>query len=104
MARIHQQAPAACLSRPLSTEETTGTLHTAETFFMEALSPFEAARRGFHDANRRLQQLNNELERRNEELAALNLGLRDLSDQIPHVEEEERKRISASAAKPRTAR
>src|SRR5262249_39941852 len=94
MVRIHQQALAACLSRPPSSEEIIRTLKASETFFMESLSPFEAAHRGFDDANRRLRQLNFELERRNMELAALNLALRDLSNQILHVEEEERKRIS----------
>src|SRR5690349_11539898 len=47
MARIHQHGLAACLSHPLSREAITRTLKAAETFFMEALSPFEAARRGF---------------------------------------------------------
>src|SRR6058998_1347278 len=69
MARIHQQGLAGCLSRLPSPEEITHTLKAAETFFMESLSPFEAARRGFDDANRRLRQLNQELECRNAELA-----------------------------------
>jgi len=94
MVRLHQQALAACLARPLSPSEIARTLQAAEVFFLETLPPFEAARRGFDDANRRLQQLNQELERRNAELATLNLALRDLSKQILHVEEEERKRIS----------
>src|ERR1051325_5284576 len=94
MARIHQQALAACLARPLSSSEIVRAAKAAEVFFMETLPPFEAALRGFDDANRRLQQLNHELERRNAELATLNLALRDLSKQILHVEEEERKRIS----------
>jgi len=94
MARIHQQGLASCLALPLTSEQITRTLKAAETFFVETLPPFEAARRGFYDANQRLRQLNQELERRNTELAAANLALRDLSKQILHVEEEERKRIS----------
>src|SRR5262245_49647782 len=65
MARIHQQGLASCLSRPPSPEEITRTLRAAETFLMESLSPFEAARRGFDDANLRLRQLYHELELRN---------------------------------------
>src|SRR5438093_1548490 len=93
MVRIHQQALASCLS-PLSPVERTRALGAAETFFLEALSPFEAAHRGFHEANQRLRQLNDTLEHRNAELAALNRNLCDLSSQVLHVQEEERKRIS----------
>src|SRR5439155_632594 len=105
------------------------TLRAAETFFMEALSPFEAAHRGFREANQKLHQLNAALERRNAELGAMNRrlageisqrkrsekalreskdhyrqlfhqaclmqeNLRNLSNQILHVQEAERKRIS----------
>src|ERR1051326_4961018 len=94
MVRIHQQGLAACLASPLPPEEVTRTLKSAETFFMESLSPFEAAHRGFDEANRRLEKLNHALEHRNAELATLNRALRALSRQILHVEEEERKRIS----------
>ncbi len=93
MVRIHQQALASCLS-PLPPVERTRALGAAETFFLETLSPFEAAHRGFHEANQRLRQLNDTLEHRNAELAALNRNLCDLSSQILHVQEEERKRIS----------
>ena len=82
---------------------------------MEALSPFEAAHRGFREANLQLQQVNLALEQRNVELALANRdleigeehyrrlfhearhmqeSLRVLSDQILHVQEEERKHIS----------
>jgi two-component system, NarL family, sensor histidine kinase DegS len=86
MVRIHQQALAPGLSP--------SALSAAQTFFMEALSPFEAAHRGFLETNQRLQQLNDALQLRNAELATLNRDLRDLSRRVLHVQEEERKRIS----------
>jgi len=94
MARIHQQALASCLSRADSAEKTMGALKAAETFFMETLSPFEAAHRGFRGANLELRQVNQALQRRNGELAALSRDLRNLSSQVLHLQEEERKRIS----------
>src|SRR5258707_9481426 len=94
MARIHQQALASCLSRAGSAEKTTGALKAAETFFMETLSPFEAAHRGFRGANLELRQANEALQRRNAQLAALSRDLRNLSSQILHVQENERKHIS----------
>ena len=77
MARIHQKALAAGLS-PRA-------LNSAQTFFLEALSLFEATHRGFRETNRRLQQLNDALQRRNAELDALNRDLRDLSHYALHV-------------------
>src|SRR5258708_5827242 len=94
MARIHQQALASCLSRAGSAEKTTGTLKAAETFFMETLSPFEAAHRGFRGANLELRQVNESLQRRNAQLAGLSRDLSNLSSQVLHVQEKERKRIS----------
>jgi len=87
IAGIHQQALAACLLPLLSTDETTRRLNAAQAFFLEVLSPYEATHLGFREANTALQ-------RRNDELAALNLNLRDLSTQVLHVQEEERRRIS----------
>src|SRR5215831_14258193 len=75
MARIHQQALASCLSSRVRTRATNGSLEAAETFFLEALSPFEAAHRGFRQANLSLRQLNSALERRNAELATINREL-----------------------------
>src|SRR5205814_1262340 len=101
MARIHQEALAACLLPPGLRKEKQLSLQAAETFFMEALSPFEAAHRGFREANSRLQQLNATLETRNVELKnevaqreRTEAALRNLSNKILHVQEEERKRIS----------
>jgi signal transduction histidine kinase len=108
MARIHQQALASCVLPALSPGRRTRALKAAETFFMEMLSPFEATHRGFHQANQRLHQLNSALEARNAELrqsrehyrvlfnqaSVMQENLRNLSNQILHVQEEERKRIS----------
>ena len=108
MARIHEQALAGCLRRNRSAATGSDTLKAAETFFLEMLSPFEAAHRGFRQANLRLRELNDALERRNAELrqsrehyrvlfkqaSVMQENLRNLSNQILHAQEEERKRIS----------
>jgi signal transduction histidine kinase len=94
IARVHQRALASCLSPELPPEAKALRFEAAETFFMETLSPFEVEHRGFREANLRLHQLNDALEHRNVELAALNRDLRSLSDQILHVQEAERQRIS----------
>jgi two-component system sensor histidine kinase DegS len=129
MARIHQQALALCLSPTRLAHANPKPFKAAETFFMETLSPFEAAHRGFRKANDELHQLNAALAERNAALARANRelareitgrrrsekalresqdhyrllfrgasvmeeNLRDLSNQILHVQEAERKRIS----------
>ena len=93
IACIHQQA--------LSGFCKNGVAEKADTFFGEALSPFEVTHRGFREANARLQQLIEALEKRNAELAKMNRdlqrsedALRRLSNEILHAQEEERKRIS----------
>ncbi len=75
MACLHQQALAACLSDTPSSWDRERTLKSAETFFMECLSPFEAAHRGFREANRCLRQVNKALARRNQQLADTNRRL-----------------------------
>jgi len=87
---LHAQTPA----KPPSPEKITGALRAAETFFTETLSPFEATHRGFRGANLELRQVNQALQRRNAELAGLSRDLRNLSSQVLHLQEEERKRIS----------
>jgi len=129
IARIHQQALALCLSPSQLAQANPEPLKAAETFFMEMLSPFEAAHRGFRQANNELHQLNAALAERNAALAGANCelareiagrkrtekalresqdhyrllfheaclmqeNLRNLSNQILHVQEAERKRIS----------
>ncbi len=81
MSRLHQEATAT-LSLP-GDGDGEAALPAArarakaalQTFFLEALSPFEAAHRGFRDTFDRLQQLNDTAERRNRELAAINTRL-----------------------------
>ena len=73
MAKIHQQALANVLLPRLG--ENQRDVPAVESFFMEALSPFEAQHRGFNEANARLIALNEALERRAAELAATNLEL-----------------------------
>lgn len=71
MTRLHQESLgtiAAHSGEPV--------VKAAEAFFMEALSPFEAAHRGFREAFHRLQQLNKAAGRRNRQLAAINMRLK----------------------------
>jgi len=75
VARIHQQALAACLLGADWTGARKRTLRAAEIFLMELLSPFEAAHRGFRQVNERLRQLNDALAQRNAQLAATNREL-----------------------------
>src|SRR6266496_4947603 len=77
MAKIHQQALAAVLLPRLG--ENQREVPAVESFFMEALSPFEAQHRGFNEANARLSALNEALEKRATELANTN---RELNHEI----------------------
>lgn len=76
MSRLHQEAmanlPAPSAGEPSSPAALARAKAALQTFFLEALSPFEAAHRGFRDAFERLRQLNETAERRNRELAAIN--------------------------------
>jgi signal transduction histidine kinase len=101
MGRMHQRALAARASSKSIKEKRAAALKAAETFFLEALSPFEAAHRGFREANLRLQALTAALEGRNTALGnevaqsrRSESALRQLSNRILHAQEEERKRIS----------
>jgi len=62
IATVHSQALAAVLDRPLNNGERTMLLDALEKFFVEVLSPFEMAHRGFRDANVVLHRLNEVLE------------------------------------------
>jgi signal transduction histidine kinase len=55
--------------------ELAGQIQPLESFLLEALSPFEAAFRGFRDGRQRLQQINGVLAERNEELLDSNAQL-----------------------------
>jgi signal transduction histidine kinase len=128
LVRVHQQALETLVWPALHGHQKLD-LRAAETFFLEVLSPFEAAHRGFRETNIKLRQLIATHEKRNVELARINraLGieirehrrtekalrqseehfrdlfqkarrmednLRNLSNQILHAQEEERKHIS----------
>ena len=79
VARIHQQASITAMLPTLALAQNQRQLQAVESFFMEALSPFEAHQRGFRQANIALRELNEKLERRAAELAATN---RELSHEI----------------------
>jgi len=72
MAKIHQEALAACMPPELLANITRKTLKRAETFFLETLSPFEVTHRGFREANLKLRELIEMLEQRNIQLANTN--------------------------------
>jgi PAS domain S-box-containing protein len=79
VARMHQEASFAVMLPSLALAQNQRQLQAVESFFMEALSPFEAHHRGFREANASLQELNETLEHRAAELAATN---RELSHEI----------------------
>ena len=60
---------------------------TAEAFFMEAISPFEATHRGFRETNARLSELNATLAKRNNELGAINFELNREIEERKRTEE-----------------
>jgi signal transduction histidine kinase len=114
MARMHQQALENS-GFPTPNFDRNSAQKAAGTFFLESLSPFEVTHRGFRETNSRLEQLIATLEKRNLQLAETNQeleveigerkrtekalreseeNLRNLSNQILYVQEEERKRIS----------
>ena len=128
VAKLHQEA----LVTSLRTTPQSGAIpcvKAAGALVLEALTPFEATHRGFHEAYLKLRELNRTLEQRNVEQAAINrrlrteiqehrrteaalrqsekhyrklfgqaelmqADLRELSDRILHVQEQERGRIS----------
>ena len=77
MVRLHQEALVAVVASTAAPVATVRLAKAVETFLMEALSPFEAAHRGFRDACQRLRELNDALAERNQQLAATNLRLEE---------------------------
>jgi PAS domain S-box-containing protein len=69
VARLHQEAVVKLVARTNGITATPRWANAVETFFMETLSPFEVAHRGFRDACDRLQRLNGTLKERHQELA-----------------------------------
>jgi len=95
MATVHSGALAAELKRPVADRERAQIIEGAEKFFVEALSPFEMAHRGFWEANVTLHRLNEVLEGQakriasalhNEAaqlLASVHLALADVALRLP---------------------
>ncbi|HVU33643.1 MAG TPA: PAS domain S-box protein [Opitutaceae bacterium] len=77
MARLHQEALLAVVASTIAPVATVRLAKAVETFLMEALSPFEAAHRGFRDACDRLRLLNETLKERNAQLALANVRLEE---------------------------
>ena len=75
MVRVHQQSLSTLPPRAAGLLQESRTSKAAETFFLEALSPFEATHRGFRETNVKLQQLIAALEKRNLDLAVINRQL-----------------------------
>jgi signal transduction histidine kinase len=77
VARVHHQVLEKCwhdLGPPQAQSEASR-FRAAETFLLEALSPFEITHRGFRETNQSLKRLIRTLEKRNVELAAINREL-----------------------------
>jgi signal transduction histidine kinase len=94
MATMHSQAIAAVLA---SSDGDRGEVSEAlERFFIEAISPFEIAHRGFRDANLVLHRLNDVLENQAKRIAyalhaeasqlvaSVHLALADVATRLPH--------------------
>lgn len=70
MATMHSCALSATLKQPLADRERAEVLEALEKFFLETLSPFEMAHRGFWEANVVLHRLNDVLEAQAKRIAA----------------------------------
>lgn len=70
MATLHSCALEVALQRPLAGAERARVLDAVEKFFLETLSPFEMAHRGFWEANVVLRRLNDVLEGQARRIAA----------------------------------
>jgi PAS domain S-box-containing protein len=62
LARIHQEALGQRLRAAAKGSQRRQAWKTAEIFFLQALSPFEATHRGFRETNNKLQERNRELQ------------------------------------------
>lgn len=95
IATVHSAALARTFEQPLAEGEAEHLLDAAEKFFIEALSPFEMAHRGFREANTVLRRLNDMLEAQSKRIAyalhdeaaqllvPLHLGLADVARKVP---------------------
>jgi len=77
VARVHHQVLERCLPASGVPKVPADSIRfrAAETFLLEALSPFEITHRGFRETNEKLQRLIHVLERRNADLASMNRAL-----------------------------
>ena len=77
VARVHHQVLERCLPASGVPKVPADSIRfrAAETFLLEALSPFEITHRGFRETNEKLQRLIHVLERRNVDLASMNRSL-----------------------------
>ena len=95
MATLHSCALASALKPPLPDGERARILEAIEKFFLETLSPFEMAHRGFWEANVVLHRLNDVLEGQAKRIAAqlhdesaqllasVHFALADVARQLP---------------------
>lgn len=95
MATLHSYALATALKQPLGDGEREQVLEALEKFFLETLSPFEMAHRGFWEANIVLHRLNDVLEAQAKRiagqlhddsaqlLASVHFALAEVASQLP---------------------
>lgn len=95
MAIVHSRAVSAVLTRQLEDDDRIRMLEALEKVFVETLSAFEMAHRGFRDANAVLHRLNEMLEGQAKRiayalhdeaaqlLASVHLGLADVANKVP---------------------
>jgi signal transduction histidine kinase len=95
MATLHSSALSATLKQPLADAERAAVLEALEKFFLETLSPFEMAHRGFWEANVVLHRLNDVLEAQAKRiagqlhdesaqlLATVHFALAEVASQLP---------------------
>lgn len=95
MATVHSAALALALERPLPGASRERLLEASEKFFVEALSPFEMAHRGFRETNTVLRRLNDVLEAQSKRIAyalhdeaaqllvPIHLGLAEVTRKVP---------------------
>jgi signal transduction histidine kinase len=95
VAVVHSRMVASALNRSATDDERAQRLEALEKFFLEALSPFEMAHRGFWEANGVLRRLNEMLEGQAKRiasalhdaavqlLASVHLALADIASRLP---------------------
>lgn len=95
IATVHSRVLATVLERPLADGDRARLLEASEKFFVEALSPFEMAHRGFREANSVLRRLTDMLEAQSKRIACalhdeaaqllvpIHLGLVEVARKVP---------------------